>query len=176
LLVAIALAAGFAFFWRAGDPSMTAARPKVDARAVTESSASLRSDDEAKIAAFQEAAAIAHLTLAASATGGDEAQAAGPVSRPTGQPPRKPTQKPAPKSVMVAPPVPQSRPSGPDVIMADLPPTPQVDPAPADGKPQLLGTIAQDVERVPSEVQDFAHGMTDRMLGALSNVRVRVGL
>jgi hypothetical protein len=176
LLVAVAVAAGFAFYWRAGDPSTTASRPKLDARAVAESSTRLRSDDEARIAAFQEAAAIAHLTLAASAAGGDGTPAAGLAFKPTGQASHKLAQKPAPKSVVVAPPIPQSRPSAPEVIMADLPATPQVDPAPADGKPQLLGTIAQDVERVPSEVKDFAHGMTDRMLGALADARARVGL
>ena len=176
LSAAIAVGTGFAFFGRVSDPSITASRPKADARVVAESSASLSSSEEAKIAAFQEAAAISHLTLAASATGGDEAQAAAPVSRPTGQLSRKPAQKSALKSVVVAPSVPQARPFGPEVIMADLPPTPQVDPAPSVGKPPLLGMIAQDVESVPSEVQDFAHGMTDRLLGALANVRVRVGL
>lgn len=176
LMAAIAVAAGSAFLWRAGDPSMTASRPKSQARAIAESSMRLHADDEARIAAFQEAAAIAHLTLTAAATGADEAPTTGLVSKPTDRPPRKPAQKPAPRSVVVAPPVPQSRPSAPEVIMADLPPTPHVDPTPADGEPQLVGTIAQNVERVPSEVQGFAHGVTDSVFGALSNVRVRVGL
>ena len=176
LASAIAVAAGLAVIWRSDDLSTTASRPKSDARAVAESSTIPRSDDEARIAAFQEAAAIAHLTFAAPAASVSETPATGLAFKPTGQPARKPAQKPAPKSVMVAPPLPQSRPATPEVIMADLPPAPPVDPAPEEGKPQLLGTIAQDVERVPSEVQDFAHGMTDRMIGALAGVRGRVGL
>jgi hypothetical protein len=176
LSVAFAVAAGLASFWRAGDLSTPAARPKAEARVVAESPASLRSDDEARIAAFQQAAAISHLTLAPTAVGADGAKPVGPLSRPADRLPRKPAQKPAPRSVMVAAPVPQSRPLAPEVIMADLPPAPQVEPAPAEGKPHLLGTIAQDVERVPSEVQDFASGMTDRALDALGNVRARIGL
>jgi hypothetical protein len=176
LAVAIAIAAGFAFIWRASEPSATASRPKLDSRAVAESSTRQRFDEEARIAAFQEAAAIAHLTLAGSATGGDGTPAAGLAFKPTDRPARKPAQKPAPRSVMVAPPVPQSRPTAPDVVMADLPPTPLVDPAPPNGEPQLVGTIAQNVERVPSQVQGLAHGVTDSVLGALANVRVRVGL
>jgi len=60
--------------------------------------------------------------------------------------------------------------------VADLPPTPQVAPTPPDAKPQLLGTIAQDVERAPGAVRDFARRMTDGVLGGLADVRVRVGL
>ena len=176
LSVTFAVAAGLASMWRAGDLSTPAGRPKAEARVAVESPTSLRSDDEARIAAFQQAAAMSHLTLAATAVGADGAQPAGPVSRLADRLPRKPAQKPAPRSVMVAPPVPQSRPLAPEVIMADLPPTPQVEPAPAEGKPHLLGTIAQDVERVPSQVQDFASGVTDRALGALASVRMRVGL
>ena len=176
LTTVIAVAAGFAFLSRAGEPLTMASNPKSDARVVAESSTSQRSDDEARIAAFQQAAAISHLTLAASATSGDAAPATGPATKSTDRLPRKPTQKPAPKSVMLAPPVPQSRPATPEVIMADLPPTPQADPPPAEDNPPLLGRIVQNVEGVPNEVQDFARGMTDRMLSALSNVRARVGL
>jgi hypothetical protein len=176
MFAAVAIAAGFAFLGRAGDPSMTASRSKLDARVVAESSAALRSDDEARIAAFQESAAISHLTPAAFVAGADEPQTAESGAKPTGQPPRKPAQKPAPKSALVATPVPQPRPSTPEVIMADLPPVPQAAPAPSEAKPGYFGTIAQDVERAPGEVQDFARAMTDRVLGGLSDVRMRVGL
>jgi hypothetical protein len=133
----------------------------------------MRSDDEARIAAFQESVAISHL---ASAAGADEPQTAGSGAKPTGQPPRKPAQRPTAKSAVAATPVPQSRPATPEVIVANLPPAPQVAPAPPAAKPQLLGTIAQDVERAPGEVQDFARRMTDRVFGGLADVRVRVGL
>jgi hypothetical protein len=176
MFAAVAIAAGFAFLGRAGDPSTTASRSKLDARVVAESSAALRSDDEARIAAFQESAAISHLTPAAFVAGADEPQTAGAGAKPTGQPPRKPAQRPAPKSAVAATPVPQSRPATPEVIMADLPPTPQAAPAPSEAKPGYLGTIAQDVERAPGEVQDFARAVTDRMLGGFADVRVRVGL
>ena len=150
----------------------TAARSKLDARVVAESSTASRSDDEARIAAFQESVAISHL---ASAAGADEPQT-GATAKPTGQPPRKAAQKPTPKSAVAAPPVPQSRPATPGVIVADLPPAPQVAPAPPAAKPQLLGAIAQNVGRAPGEVQDFARRMTDRVFGGLADVRVRVGL
>jgi hypothetical protein len=176
LSVAIAVAAGLAALWLAVDSSTTARRPKADARIFAESPIRLPSDDDAKIAAFQEAAAMAHLTLAAPATGADELQTAGPVSKPTSPLLRKPAQKPAPKSVLVAPPVPQAHPAAPEVILADLPAAAKVDAAPADGQPQLFGRITQGVESVPSEVQDFARGMTDRLFGALANVGARVGL
>ena len=139
------------------------------------------------MAAFQQSAAISHLTPAAFAAGADEPQSAGSAFRPPVQPPRRQAQRPAPKSVVVATPVPQSRPAtppvitadlppAPKVIMADLPPAPQVAPAPPDSKPALLRTIAQDVERAPGEVQDFARAATDRVLGGLADVRVRIGL
>jgi hypothetical protein len=54
--------------------------------------------------------------------------------------------------------------------MADLPAAPKADAAPADGQPQLLGRIAQGVENVPGEVQDFARGMSDRLFGAFANI------
>jgi len=170
LSLAIAVAAGLAALWLAVDPSTTAQRQKADARIFAESPIRLSPDDDAKIAAFQEAAAMAHLTLAAPAMGADELQLAGPVSKPTSPLLRKPAQKPAPKSVLAAPPVPQVRPAAPEVIMADLPAAAKVDAAPADGQPQLFGRITQGVESVPSEVQDFARGMTDRLFGALANI------
>jgi hypothetical protein len=184
---AIAIAAGFAVLGRAGDPSTTAARSKLDARAVAESSTSSRSDDEARIAAFQESVAMSHLTPAVSAAAADAPQTAESAAKPRAQPSRKLTQRPAPKSVVAATPVPQPRPATPEiiiadlppapkVIMADLPPAPPVAPAPADGKPGLLGTIAQDVERTPGAVQDFARAATDRVLGGLADARARVGL
>jgi hypothetical protein len=177
-LFAIAIAAGIVFMGRADDPA--AARSKLDARVVAESSTASRSDDEARIAAFQESVAISHLAPAASAAGADQPQTAEPGARPTSGPPRKPAQRPTPKSAGVATPVPQSRPATPevipDVIVADLPPAPRVAPAPPDAKPQFLGTIAQDVERAPGAVQDFARRMTDGVLGGLADVRVRVGL
>ena len=184
---AVAIAVGFAFLGRAGDPSTTAARPKLDARVAAESSAALRAADEARIAAFQESAAISHLTPAAFAASADEPQSAGAAFRPALQPPRRQAQRPAPKSVVVATPVPQSRPAtapvlttdlppAPKVIMADLPPAPPVAPAPAESKPGLLGTIAQDVEGAPGAVQDLARAATDRVLGGLADVRARVGL
>ena len=176
MFAAVAIAAGFAFLGRAGDPSTTASRAKLDARIAVESSTSLRSDDEARIAAFQESVAISHLTPVASVTGADQPQTAAAGAKPTGDPPRKPAQKPAPKSALAAAPVPQPRPAAPEVIMADLPPVPPVTPAPAAAKPRLLGTVAQDVESAPGEVQDFARAVTDRLLGGLANVRARVGL
>ena len=176
IFAAMAIAAGFAVLGRAGGPSVTASRSKLDARVVVESSTALRSDDEARIAAFQESVAISHLAPAASAAGADEPQTAGSGSRPTSAPPRKPAQTQTPKRAVVATPVPQSRPSTPEVIMADLPPAPRVAPEPPDAKPQVLGTIAQDVERAPGAVQDFARRMTDRVFGGLADVRVRVGL
>ena len=172
-IAAVAVAAGIAFLGRAGDLSMTASHSKLDARVVAESSTAMRSDDEARIAAFQESVAISHL---ASTAGADEPQTAGSGAKPTGQPPRKPAQRPTAKSAVAATPVPQSRPATPEVIVANLPPAPQVAPAPPAAKPQLLGTIAQDVERAPGEVQDFARRMTDRVFGGLADVRVRVGL
>jgi len=187
MFAAVAIAVGFAFLGRAGDPSTTASRPKLDARVVAESSAALRADDEARIAAFQQSAAISQLTPAAFAAGADEPQSAGTAFRPAVQLPRQQTQRPAPKSVVVATPVPQSRlatppvvtanlPPAPKVIMADLPPAPPVTPAPAESKPGLLGTIAQDVEGTPGVVQDLARVATDRVLGGLADVRARVGL
>jgi hypothetical protein len=53
LALAVAVAAGLAFFWRASDPPTTASKPKSDARVVAESSTVVRSNDEARIAAFQ---------------------------------------------------------------------------------------------------------------------------
>jgi len=173
---AVAIAIGFALFGRAGDPSMTAPRAKLDARVVAASATASRSDDEARIATFQESAAISHLTAAASVTSADEPLTAGAGAKPTGQPPRKLAQKPAPKSAAAATPVPQPRPATPVIIVADLPPTPRAAPAPADDKPSLLGTIAQGVEGAPGEVQDFARAMTDRLLGGLAGARARVGL
>jgi hypothetical protein len=58
--------------------------------------------------------------------------------------------------------------------MADLPAAPKADAAPADGQPQLLGRIAQGVENVPSELQDLARGMTDRLFGAVADVSAHV--
>jgi hypothetical protein len=187
MFAVVALAVGFAFLGRAGDPSRTAARPKANARVVVESSAVVSADDEARIAAFQQSAAISHLTPAAFPASADAPQKAGSTFRLADQPPRKPPQRPAPKSVVVATPVPQLRPAtppvitadlppGPKVIMADLPPAPPVTPAPAESKPGLLGTITQDVERTPGAVQDFARAATDRVLGGLADVRARVGL
>ena len=69
-LFAIAIAAGIVFMGRADDPA-AAARSKLDARVVAESSTASRSDDEARIAAFQESVAISHLAPAASAAGAD---------------------------------------------------------------------------------------------------------
>jgi hypothetical protein len=174
--IAIATATGFVFLGRAGDPTATVSRPKLDARVVDAAATTLRSDDEARMAAFQESAAISHLTPVAFPAGADEPQKTGSASKLADQPPRRQAQGPAPKSVVVATPVPQSRPATPEVIMADLPPAPPAAPAPADGKPHFLGAIAQDVERAPGEVQDFARAMTDRMLGGIADVRMRVGL
>jgi len=168
--LAIAVAAGLTALWLAVDPSTTARGPKADVRVFTESPIRLSSGDDAKIAAFQEAAAMAHLTLAAPAMGAEEPQTIGPISKPTSSLLRKPAQKPALKSVLAAPPVPQARPAAPEVIMADLPAAAKVDAAPADGQPQLFGRITQGVENVPGEVQDFARGMTDRLFGALANI------
>jgi outer membrane biosynthesis protein TonB len=176
LFATVAIAAGFTFLGRAGDPSTTASRAKSDARVVAESSAASRSDDEARIAAFQESVAISHVTPAAPAAGADEPQTAEVVAKPTDQPAHKPAQKPAPKSAVAAAPVPQPRPATPEVIMADLPPAPPVPPAPAEAKPHFLAAIAKNVERAPGEVQDFAHAMTDRLLGGFADVRGRVGL
>jgi hypothetical protein len=176
MFAAVGIAAGFAFVGRAGDPSATASRSKSEARVVLASSTVLRADEEAKIAAFQESVALSHLTPAAPVTSADEPQTAGAGDKLTAQPARKAAQKPAAKIVLAATPVPQPRPATPDVIMADLPPAPQVAPAPAEAKPQLLGTIAQDVVSAPGEVQDFARAMTDRVLGGLAGIRVRVGL
>jgi hypothetical protein len=179
---AVAIAAGLAFLGRAGDPSTIAARAKLDARVAAESSAALRADEEARIAAFQESAAISHLTPAGTAAVADAPQTAESGAKPTGQPARKSAQKPAPKSAVAAAPVPQPRPATPEVIptpeviMADLPPAPPAAPAAAEGKPHLLGTIAQDVEGAPGAVQDLARAMTDRLFGGLADVRVRVGL
>jgi hypothetical protein len=177
MLAAVAIVVGFSFLGRAGDPSMTASRAKLQARVVAASATALRSDDEARIAAFQESAAISHLTPVASAAVPDELQTAESGAKPMVQPARKPAQRPAPRSAMVATPItpiPQPRPATPEVIMADLPPTPRA--APADDKPSLLGTIAQGVEGAPGEVQDFARATTDRLLGGLADVRVRIGL
>jgi hypothetical protein len=179
MLAAVAIVVGFSLLGRVGDPSTPASRPKLEARVVAASATASRSDDEARIAAFQESAAISHLTPLASLVGLDEPQTAGSGAKPTIQPARKPPQRPAPKSVVVATPItpiPQPRPATPEVIMADLPPTPRAAPAPADGKPSLLGTIAQGVEGAPGEVRDFARATTDRLLGGLADVRVRVGL
>ena len=176
LSVAIAVAAGLAALWLAVDSSTTARRAKADARVFAESPIRLPSDDDAKIAAFQEAAAMAHLTLAAPTTGAERTADGGAGFQADEPTLRKPAQKPALKSVLVAPPVPQARPAAPEVIMADLPVAAKVDAAPADAQPQLLGRITQGVESVPSEVQDFARGMTDRLFGALANVGARVGL
>lgn len=180
MFAAAAVVAGFAFLGRAGDPSMTAPRAKLDTRVVAASATASRSDDEARIAAFQESVAISRLTPVASAAGLDELQTAAAGARPMIQPARKAPQRPAPKSAVVAAPItpiPQSRPATPEVIMADLPaaraaPTP----TPTDTKPSLLGTFAQGVEGAPGQVQDFARTMTDRLLGELADVRVRVGL
>jgi hypothetical protein len=175
MFAAVAIAAGFAFLGRAGDPSTTAPRAKSDARVVAESSTASRSDDEARIAAFQESVAISHLAPAASVAGADQPQTAESGAKLTGQPARKPAQRPAPKSALAATPLPQSRPATPEVIMADLHPAPPVAPAPADRKPHLLATVAQDVERAPGEVQDFTRAVTDRLLGGLADFRARVG-
>jgi hypothetical protein len=176
IFAAAAIAIGFSFFVRAGGPSPTAPRAKLEARVVAASA--WRSDDEARIAAFQESAAISHLTPVGSAIGAEQPQTAAtaPGAKPTGELPRKPAQKPAPKSALAATPVPLPRPATPEVIVAALPPAPPVAPAPAEGKPRLLGTIAQDVMSAPGEVQDFARAVTDRVLGRLADVRARVGL
>jgi hypothetical protein len=173
--VAFAVAVGVASLLRPADPSTPTSRPKAEARVVVESATGPSSADDARIAAFQQAAASSHLTVGATVASANSAPQAGPFSTPVDRLPRKPAQKPAPHSVMLAPPIPLSRPLAPQVIMADLPPTPQVDPTPVESKPHLLATIADDVARVPSEVQDFAGGVTDRTLGALAKVRARVG-
>jgi hypothetical protein len=177
MCAAVAIAAGFAFLGRAGEPTPTASHAKLDARVAAESSTPQRSDDEARLAAFQESVAISHLTAAASAAGADEPQRAESAAKLTGQLPRKPGLRPASKSAAAATPVPQPRPAAPpEVVIADLPPAPPVAPTPAAAKPHFLGSIAQDVERAPGEVEDFARAMTDRLLGGLADVRARVGL
>jgi hypothetical protein len=174
---AVAIAAGLAFLGRAGDPSTTAAHAKLDARVVAESSTALRSDDEARIAAFQESVAISHLAAAAPAAGADEPQRAESAAKLTGQLPRKPAQRPASKSALAPTPVPQPRPAAPpEVIMADLPPAPPVAPAPVAAKSHFLGTIVQDVERAPGAVEDVARAVSDRLLGGLADARARIGL
>ena len=174
--IAIVAATGFALFGRVGDPTTTASHSKLDARVVAESSTALRSDDEARIAAFQQSAAISHLSPAASVISADQPPAAGTGAKPTAQFTRRQAQRPAPKSVLVATPVPQARPATPEIIMADLPPAPQVAATPAEDKPGYLGSIVQGVERAPGQVEDLARAATDRVLGGLANVRARVGL
>jgi hypothetical protein len=174
LSLAIAVAAGLTAVWLAIDPSTTPRGPKADARLFAHSPVRLSSDDDAKIVAFQEAAAAAHLTSAAPATGADQLLWTAPVSKPTSPLLRKPAPKAAPKSILVAPPVPLARPAAPEVIMADLPAAPKVDAAPADGQPQLFGRITQGVENVPGELQDLARGMTDRLFGVVADVSARV--
>ncbi len=170
---ALAVGAGFAFSSRSPSPTATAMRPKLDARAFDEPSVGLLTDDEKRLAAFQERAALSHLTLVSAGQLADDAR---PASG--SMPNRKPEPRSTTKSAMISPPIPQPRPLEPKVISAELPPAPKVETslAPLAGAQPFAEAIARQVERVPGQAADLASGVTDRFVGAVSYLRTRAGL
>jgi len=171
-----ALAAGGAA-WLARPPAdvATTAPPKLEARMAFDQSRA-QAEDEARIAAFQQAVALSIERQPPTA-----APAGAPRSEAVAAKPARPRVRPAPTAakpeIAAATPAPPPRPETPQVILADLPPPPPpVEPGYVDRSLGAIGDAARGAAHVPGQARDWAAAAVDRVGGALSDLRARVGL
>ena len=190
-LAAVALGAG-AWLTRPPADSTTAAAPKLAGR-IAVAPQRAPTEDEARLAAYQQAVALSFVKpLAAPEADSLADSAAAKPAHPRGRvapmaakrdarataplPPPRPT-TPVATAVDAPPPVAPPPDAPPQVIFADLPaaPPPAADPGYFDASLQAMAGVGRGVARVPGATRDLAVATVDRLGGTLFAVGARLG-
>ena len=170
-----ALACGaVAWLERPAGVSDASARPKLAARILVAPDRA-PTDDDARLAAFQQSVALSFLSSAPVAAGDGgalpDAAAVKPAHRPTRAVPLV-----AKRDAAAAIPAPPPRPVTPMVIEAVLPPAPPPDPSYVDASLQAVADAGRGIALAPERARNFAAAAIERMSGALSQARANLGL
>jgi hypothetical protein len=172
-LAALALGAA-AWLERPAVVSSASLRPKLDAR-ISVAPVEAPSDDDARLAAFQQSVALSFVSKAPAAERDANSHMDVAVLKPL-HPRNHALSTVAKRDDPAATPVPPPRPPVPEVIEANLPPAPPADPGYVDASLQALGDVGRRIARVPDRAREFAATAVDGLEGTLSDVRTKIGL
>jgi hypothetical protein len=175
-----ALACGaVAWLERPAAVSDTSARPKLAARILVAPDGA-PSEDDARMAAFQEAVALSSVKSVFATAGDGGAQPVAVAVRPAHRRTRAVPVL-AKRDAGAATPVPPPRPVTPTaietpmVIEAVLPPAPAPDPSYIDASLYAMGDAARGIALAPERARNIAVAAVERMSGALSQARANLG-
>lgn len=174
------VAGGAAWLERPAADSAIAARPKLDSR-ISVVPEQTPTDDDVRMAAFQQAVARSFLKSFAATSVGEVDPHSDAAASKAAHPRVRPVATAAKTDAPTVTPLPPPRPVAPEVIVADIPavlapPPPAADPGYVGASLRVAGDVAHSVVVLPDQARDLAAATVDRVGGTLSGIRAGIGL